>query len=44
MEGNVDEWVQDFWNDNYKGAPSDGRAWTSGDRNYAPGFRLAQDQ
>lgn len=31
MSGNVWEWVQDCWNNNYKGAPSDGRAWMSGD-------------
>ena len=31
MHGNVWEWVQDCWNDSYAGAPSDGRAWTSGD-------------
>ena len=31
MHGNVWEWVQDCWNKNYKGAPGDGRAWTSGD-------------
>ena len=31
MYGNVWEWVQDCWNDNYKGAPTDGSAWTSGD-------------
>lgn len=30
--GNVWEWVQDCWNNNYEGAPSDARAWTSGDR------------
>ena len=29
--GNVWEWVQDCWNDNYAGAPSDGRAWESRD-------------
>jgi len=29
--GNVWEWVKDCWNDDYKGAPTDGRAWTSGD-------------
>ena len=30
MHGNVWEWVEDCWNDSYEGAPSDGRAWTSG--------------
>ena len=29
--GNVLEWVEDCWNDNYNGAPGDGSAWTSGD-------------
>ncbi len=29
--GNVWEWVEDCWNSNYGGAPSDGRAWKSGD-------------
>ena len=31
MSGNVGEWVQDCWNNNYAGAPSNGRAWTRGD-------------
>ena len=31
MHGNVWEWVEDCWNDNYEGAPRDGSAWTSGD-------------
>ena len=30
MLGNVAEWVEDCWHDSYRGAPSDGRAWTSG--------------
>ena len=30
MHGNVWEWVEDCWHDSYRGAPSDGRAWTSG--------------
>ena len=30
MNGNVWEWVEDCWHDNYSGAPSDGSAWTSG--------------
>ena len=29
--GNVVEWTQDCWNANYEGAPSDGRAWESGE-------------
>ena len=29
--GNVWEWVEDCWNDSYRGAPADGRAWTSGE-------------
>jgi formylglycine-generating enzyme required for sulfatase activity len=31
MLGNVWEWTEDCWNDNYAGAPADGRAWTAGD-------------
>jgi formylglycine-generating enzyme len=27
MSGNVFEWCEDRWHDNYVGAPSDGRAW-----------------
>ena len=30
MHGNVWEWVEDCWHDNYEGAPSDGSVWTSG--------------
>lgn len=29
--GNVWEWVQDCWNENYNGAPTDGTAWATGD-------------
>ena len=29
MHGNVLEWVQDCWNSNYRGAPTDGSAWES---------------
>lgn len=29
--GNVWEWLEDCWNDNYEGAPLDGSAWRSGD-------------
>ena len=31
MHGNVWEWVQDCWSDSYRGAPTDGTAWESGD-------------
>ena len=30
MHGNVWEWVEDCWHENYAGAPSEGEAWTSG--------------
>ena len=30
VHGNVWEWVEDCWNDSYRGAPSDGSAWESG--------------
>jgi hypothetical protein len=30
MSGNVWEWCQDTKHENYEGAPTDGRAWTSG--------------
>lgn len=28
--GNVSEWVEDCWHDNYSGAPTDGTVWSSG--------------
>jgi formylglycine-generating enzyme required for sulfatase activity len=28
--GNAAEWVEDCWNDNYRGAPTNGSAWTTG--------------
>jgi formylglycine-generating enzyme required for sulfatase activity len=31
MAGNVYQWVQDCYHNNYDGAPIDGSAWTSGD-------------
>ena len=31
MLGNVEEWTQDCWNGNYRGAPTDGSAWITGD-------------
>ena len=30
MHGNVAEWVEDAWHDDYEGAPSNGRAWNGG--------------
>ena len=30
MIGNVWEWVEDCWHEDYSGAPTDGSAWTSG--------------
>ena len=30
MLGNVWEWVEDCWHDDYTGAPLDGRAWIAG--------------
>ena len=31
MHGNVWEWVQDTWHENYTGAPTDGSAWEGSD-------------
>jgi len=28
LHGNVFEWCEDVWHDNYDGAPNDGSAWT----------------
>lgn len=31
MQGNLFEWVEDCWNENYQDAPADSRAWMAGD-------------
>ena len=31
VHGNVAEWMEDCWNENYSGAPVDGSVWESGD-------------
>ena len=33
MHGNVNEWCQDSWHENYQGAPNDGTAWVSDNEN-----------
>ena len=30
MHGNVSEWVEDCYHENYEGAPTDGSAWKTG--------------
>lgn len=40
MHGNVEEWCEDAWNDNYKDAPIDGRAWISNESTHA--FRVVR--
>ncbi len=36
VRGDVLEWVQDCWHENYKGAPTDGSAWTDEGDNKNP--------
>jgi formylglycine-generating enzyme required for sulfatase activity len=31
VHGNILEWVEDCWHENYNGAPSDGSAWVAGE-------------
>ncbi|QLC49766.1 formylglycine-generating enzyme family protein [Methanolobus zinderi] len=37
MHGNVWEWTQDSWHDNYEGAPADGSAWEDTNTNIKVG-------
>jgi formylglycine-generating enzyme required for sulfatase activity/uncharacterized protein with PIN domain len=37
MHGNVREWCEDVWHENYEGAPTDGSAWETGGGH---GYRL----
>jgi formylglycine-generating enzyme required for sulfatase activity len=39
MHGNVWEWVEDSWHENYVGAPTNGSAWL---RNGDPGYRVVR--
>jgi formylglycine-generating enzyme required for sulfatase activity len=39
VHGNVSEWVEDPWHDDYTGAPSDERPWTTGG---SVSFRIAR--
>ncbi len=34
MHGSVEEWCQDYWHNNYSGAPTDGSAWLEGTSTY----------
>jgi formylglycine-generating enzyme required for sulfatase activity len=39
MHGNIWEWVEDIWHDDYNGAPTDGSAWLWSDD---PSFRVVR--
>jgi formylglycine-generating enzyme required for sulfatase activity len=39
MHGNVWEWCEDVWHENYEGAPNDGSAWITGGNKDGRGLR-----
>ncbi|MGF1522326.1 MAG: SAV_2336 N-terminal domain-related protein [Leptolyngbyaceae cyanobacterium] len=39
MHGNVQEWCQDIWRDNYKGVPTDGSVWVEGSNSSSRVYR-----
>ena len=43
MSGNVWEWVEDNYHDNYSGAPTDGSAWMNGSMHVLRGGSWGQD-
>jgi formylglycine-generating enzyme required for sulfatase activity len=42
MHGNVYEWVEDVWHNDYSGAPVDGSAWTDREGKDSDRFRVAR--
>lgn len=40
MLGNVQEWVEDVWRQNYEGAPADQSAWTDGEGKESSPYRV----
>lgn len=40
MHGNVFEWVEDVWDQDYEGAPTDGSAWTDGEGKDSERYRV----
>lgn len=40
MHGNVGEWVEDIWHENYRGASRNGLAWTEGEGVQSESYRV----